>query len=117
MSDKLREAIKFVRTAREKLRTNSVPVEVFFEQYSRVADAYMAEHPEDDNVEISEEWLLTLKGWRKHNEWFSTDCGTINIDTSLNSVWIRYGKFLSEATRGDVRRLARALRVELGEGK
>jgi hypothetical protein len=92
-----------------------------------LAEAWLAEHPEDDDEEPSEEWLekvgfkeddtdtgkfMWINNHKSGNKfdlqyWYEVDCWMIADADNEIEVYL--------ATRGDVRRLARALLVELGE--
>lgn len=70
--------------------------------------AWFAEHPEDDDDEaVNFEWYQSVA------EWLCDEC---NLVAGVGYWKLYSGKMMvaDEATRGDVRRLARALRVELG---
>ena len=74
-----------------------------------MADAYLAEHPEDDEEPVTEKWLDSVFGpdgleIQCHDEWGQA----ITWFEGLGSVLIPMPK-----TRGDVRRLCKALGIPL----
>lgn len=89
--------------------------------------AWLAEHPEDDDQSIDTKWLLSVGFEWNENE--TSDYLLINNTNGGNKfdlvylptscVWLLSDEVneltLDIRTRGDVRRLARALRVQLGE--
>lgn len=91
--------------------TGNVMAEAFL-----LANAYVAEHPADDDEPITVEWLCVM-GWELTDtrlelgplSWHGFD-NTMRIDcdilTSLPHI----------TTRGDVRRLCKVLGIELKEG-
>jgi hypothetical protein len=92
-----------------------------------VCRAWLAEHPADDEQSIDTKWLLSLGFEWNENE--TSDYLWVNNPKSGNKfdfvylptscVWLLSDEIneltLDVRTRGDVRRLCRALRVELGE--
>jgi hypothetical protein len=89
----------------------------------KLAEAWLAEHPEDDDDGLSVEWLLSV-GFTPGNFdsmqiYHTTELLRIIVGGNESERWLRVGAALicTSPTRGDVRRLARALRVELGEGR
>lgn len=90
--------------------------------------AWLADHPEDDELPVTVEWLQSVgltKQWYD-DAWGSNQYGEeigIAICVPSGGVmlatngYITAPKDLACPTRGDVRRLARGLQVELGEGR
>lgn len=120
-NNELRVIAKEVITNHERLAVSSA------QRYAlKLAVAWIAEHPEDDETLVDVAWLVRC-GFRIDD---SGDFLWINNLKSGNAFDLQYwpslnrwlmANFDSEvkvalSTRGDVRRLARALRVELGEG-
>jgi hypothetical protein len=95
--------------------------------YDVLAEAWLAEHPADDEQSIDTKWLLSLGFEWNENE--TSDYLWVNNPKSGNKfdliylptscVWLLSDEIneltVDIRTRGDVRRLARALKVELGE--
>ena len=120
MSDKLREAIEFVRTFKGAQQSHAI--EHVFEQYAKVAGAYLTEHPADDETLVNVAWVekVSPKGWQTDRNgnseiWIGParwhdfpSGGVLLIDHGAALGW-------ELRTRGDVRRLCRALRVDLGD--
>lgn len=83
-----------------------------------LADAYLAEHPEDDDEPTTEEWLRE-SGFVNYEGWPSSKIGLETLPglyLSWNSAenTFRLDECLCECfTRGDVRRLCSALGIEL----
>lgn len=83
-----------------------------------VCRAWLAEHPEDSDEAVTAEWLnATDLKLLEFGDWAIAD--NIKIAECMDG---KYRAIIGDssielvmATRGDVRRLARALRVELGE--
>lgn len=87
----------------------------------KVAQGYLAEHPADDEELVTEEWLrsvgfepdgvhLALSGWGPSRN------GCIQVYDAAK--WILNGTETHRlSTRGDVRLLFRALRIELKEAR
>lgn len=99
------------------------------EDWEIIAAAYLAEHPEDDDVLVTEEWVASLhppRYWEAGAEysWPSVSlcyavevpgnslvcCQGFYIDGRISPIPLSHIK-----TRGDVRRLCRALGIELKE--
>lgn len=93
-----------------------------------VIEAWLVEHPDDDETLVDAEWLQSVG---LTNQWYDDTWGTnqysgrmgIAICVPSGGVMICNGDSITAPdglvcpTRGDVRRLARALRVELGDGR
>ena len=91
-----------------------------------VCRAWLAEHPADDDIAVTVEWLQSVG---LINQWYDDAWGTNQYGEEIGIAicvpsggvmlatngYITAPKDLVCPTRGDVRRLARALRVELGE--
>jgi hypothetical protein len=91
----------------------------YIDDCGELAEAWLAEHPADDETLVDVEWLATRKAI-SHDEnsrhWWTIDsCVTFRIRDDGISIWIGDHFVMANPTRGDVRRLCRALRVELGE--
>ena len=123
MSDKLREAAQEIRgfsvhcaAHPEKLSKNMLAM---FEKVYWVSQAYLAEHPADDDEPVTEEWLLSvgfvhdathvvLRNWGPQRNG--------NIQAYPNGKWWLNGTAMIQMkTRGQVRRLCAALGIGLKE--
>lgn len=121
MSDEqVREAAETVRQYK-KSRFAFAKVCKEIDAYEALAEAWLAANPEDSETLVDVAWCKTLKGWVTDLTntlfWKSYGQGSFVIDfnQAAPSLWNRDHKVCDNPTRGDVRRLARALRVELGE--
>lgn len=88
--------------------------------------AYDSEHPTDDDVPVDEEWLRSV-GFVKHEALWQWAAGTDGLLRVLYWPEYHHGEWWIESpdnrmseipdakTRGDVRRLCRALGIELKE--
>ena len=120
MNEKVREAIADIRKSWRSgysLRPSCVDT---------VIEAWEAEHPADDDIAVTVEWLQSVG---LINQWYDDAWGTNQYGEEIGIAicvpsggvmlatngYITAPKDLVCPTRGDVRRLARALRVELGE--
>jgi hypothetical protein len=84
-----------------------------------LAEAWLAENPEDSDTLVDVEWMATCKAI-SHDEnsrywWTIESCVRFKIRDEGIELWVDGYLITANPTRGDVRRLARALRVELGE--
>jgi len=88
-----------------------------------LARAYLAEHPEDDGEPVTEEWLRSSVGWIpvEGSGYIGRD-GIIFCkgSESVYSAWLQISQYYYDMrrivrveTRGDVRRLCKALGVSL----
>jgi hypothetical protein len=94
-----------------------------------LADAWLAEHPVDDDEPVTEEWLLSVGFSKKNSAWasigfddeiyerylgieedFSLALGEHDF-LGLNAIYVPFPG--AAKTRGDVRRLCKALGVPL----
>ena len=97
-----------------------------------LVSAYLAEHPADDQLPVDSQWMNSLDGWRasvdigEHQVWSFVredpeDFFMLHIEarrTGKNFVFrLNSGFGVKNPTRGDVRRLARALKIDLKEGQ
>ncbi len=128
MSDELRAAAERLRRYEAGERMADVygtEIHAWDQMYRmdvhRVAQAYLAEHPEDDDVEIDESWLTVVGKWDADGCNF--DLGPVDnliLQMEDDVAWlcsddtvpVRIGV---KENRGSVRRLCRALGVELKE--
>lgn len=131
-----------VKAAAERLRRarvawgaeyldNPVMVEVpvaILRDHDIIADAYLAEHPADDGEAIDEAWLLSVgfenmvsgvKMRIKSAAWKDSDHHLRHTQFGfVGDAWFANGLGCAPCkTRGDVRRLAKALGIELKETK
>ena len=85
-----------------------------------VADAYLREHPADDEQLIDEAWLRSVGFINTWGDKFRNVSGDIDIVVDGETVMLAYRSdyydTATKATRGDLRRLAAALGIELKEG-
>lgn len=87
-----------------------------------LANAYLAEHPADEDEPVTEEWLRAI-GFNDDKEFpgyviLLTECGYIEcIGFDGGVEWMLFGNELNPGpqTRGQVRLLCRALGIELKE--
>ena len=86
-----------------------------------IADAYLAEHPADDDEPASEAWLTSVKWEAVGNTWYCMSAKEgqpilmwVRVDGSLRIAGLKEASRIN-ATRGDVRLLCRALGIELTE--
>jgi hypothetical protein len=84
-----------------------------------LAELVMADSPEDDDEPVDVEWLASL-GFKVYDHGLAYLAkANLNIHVAKEMAYIELlhdnMKLPHLRTRGDVRRLARALRVELGE--
>ena len=83
-----------------------------------LGEAYLAEHPSDDDEPVTEEWLHSIAVMGSdcyeigHVEFvFEPECGwTAFAEVNGHSAWL-----LDTKTRGQVRLLCRALNIDLKE--
>ncbi len=101
------------RVAVERLRNHSIDMAMddsFWRAFFIAKDLLLAEHPADDEP-VTEEWLRSVGGVNHHAEvgvWLEhtvgvNECGTVCVCNGRKD----------GATRGDVRRLCRALGIPL----
>ena len=82
------------------------------------ADAYLAEHPADDDKAATVEWIESVGFVQTHsfawrlvaNEKFSFHHDANITQFSVEGVW-----HVKDPTRGDIRGVCRAMRIELRE--
>lgn len=121
MSDEMSD----VRAAAERLRQMRADSEAFDGGYpdnedgrlqslcdhAILADAYLAEHPADESLDVDEDWLVQIG--------FQPDASGALWIGDYRLCWFGRGFFgfdgveVESKTRGDVRRLCRALGVEV----
>lgn len=127
MSD-LREAAEHWLLNGDSFSNGTAWSEMTINGVSDVCRAYLADHPEDDEVDLSDEWLDGLKALRRDGfEWVG--CGpdnkyefviTRNCDDSYSANLVDGCDDISLGevqTNGDVRRLCRGLKIKLKESK
>lgn len=86
---------------------------------AKVVNAWLAEHPSDDDEPVTEEWLREI-GFTYDDEWGATYIyGYKTFPLWYEDLCGEWGwgeaELPSPKTRGDVRRLCRALGIELKE--
>jgi hypothetical protein len=128
-----------VKEAAERLRRNAegehltdiyrdfkLPVEQYMKDKLETSKAYLTEHPADDGEAITEDWLRSVgfefSYLNKHLWIKSGKTGHLrhtSMAMNVNSqLWFLNGLGCANCeTRGDVRRLALALGIELQETK
>lgn len=108
---------------RDKLKASGRAERAYFE----IAEAYLAEHPEDDGKPADPEWMED-SGFEDVSWHFSAKRYPIRAGIFVRAIaavggWSQLEIFAGDeritarATRGDVRRLCHCLGVELGGGK
>lgn len=121
MSDKVRKAAERLRRTRG---SDYVTLKLVYgdngeqlqQDMMEIADAYLAEHPADDDEPITNEWLTSFG---RHFEFNGHELA-INSDGGVE-LWTHWGgesvviDLCDVATRGDVRRLLRGLGIKLPE--
>ena len=125
MNDELRAAAKRWREGRY---TPGIGPESGGMDAVRLADAYLAEHPADDEQEVDYEWLLKI-GFNTFDEphCLSIKKGDVRVVWIIKGQWLRIcisqmngpkyaaTDIVHRPIRGDVRRLCKALGIELKE--
>lgn len=123
MSNEIREAAEYTLRCLDSGRPDML-INIGVRQ---LAEAYLAEHPEDDDVELSDEWLDSCKGLARDGcEWSAWGPDSNYLFVITHDLDHSYGVNLVDGeddinlrtvkTRGDVRRLCRGLKIELKEG-
>lgn len=79
-----------------------------------VRDAYLAEHPADDDKPITEEWIIKVYG---RQEYWPTIWLGANVNIVDGSAWCNGRNLCDARTRGDVRRICALIGIELKESK
>lgn len=89
-------------------------IEQHFLDQRAVIAAYLAEHPADDEVELDDQWVLCLRGTPLFVDWCDIDGWHIAVNSDYHGIhWTTFDKVFK--ARGDVRRIAAALGIELGQ--
>lgn len=124
MSDELRAAAERLARDADPGRMADLGESDLFDRLrdgAAVAAAWLAEHKADDAELVTKEWLLAvgfasdgshfrLSGWGPDRN------GTVQVYRWASEWFVNGSRIRSQPTRGDVRRLAKALGVELKEG-
>lgn len=130
MSDELRAAVERLMNPKARNDRNVLNSwwPVMIRDLTVVANAYVEEHPADSETPIDDEWLRSVKG-RKHEwhpdkwEFYRDDAlpvGLWRVDDGWKAMLI-YAEHAASCirrglkTRGDFRKLASALGIELEE--
>lgn len=125
MNDEVRKAAERYRTWEHGAQEYMPPM-VGVCRYSdmeTLANAYLAEHPADDDEPVTEEWWDNTLGGRhvciqysNFGLWLDTRYGNVKVELYAESAALDSDCFvltlLVKPTRGDVRRLCRALGIE-----
>ncbi len=136
MSNDVRSAAERVRRHRAAMATHHHQQSPYFapeahdgylhqldEDRERLAYAYLSEHPADDELPITEEWLRSVGFCDAENDyWIWLQATDLFIARSSENKWTIEGYGNGETvsisapkTRGQLRRLAACLGIELQE--
>ena len=117
MSNELREAAKLVCSKSHTANTQ------YEDAALRLARKYIAEHPEDDEEPKTREWLVSLPGAIPNGQYCYFQCWKsanfrLIVQSDLGFVICAFGQSIRlkdewTKSRGDVRRLCKALGIPL----
>lgn len=126
MSDDLRAAAKrLLHRATEDGKWEAMEEDLYqaVDDGAALAISYLAEHSEDDDELVTEEWLRNYVGWIPVEGSGYIGCDKVIFckgSESVYSAWLKISQYYYDMrrivrveTRGDVRRLCAALGIEL----